>query len=70
MLVWTLLNQYPVSEHGNIQYISVALPKIETERVTEALLDIYSRVGFPPEDPERRGWGWGQFTSEMMAEVS
>ena len=34
---------------------AVALPKIETERVPEALLDIYSRVGFPPGDPERQG---------------
>ena len=33
----------------------MALPKIETKRVTEALLDIYSRVGFPPGDPELQG---------------
>ena len=57
----------PVSEHGN-RYIltvvdfatrypeAVALPKIGTERVAEALLDVFSRVGFPPGDPERQGW--------------
>ena len=67
----------PVSEHGN-RYIltvvdfatrypeAVALPKIETERVAEALLDVFSRVGFPQEILSDRG---GQFTSEMMAEV-
>lgn len=67
----------PVSEHGN-RYIltvvdfatrypeAVALPKIETERVAEALLDIFSRVGFPKEILSDRG---GQFTSDMMAEV-
>ena len=48
----------PVSEKGN-RYIltvvdfatrypeAVALPKIETERVAEALLEVFSRVGFP-----------------------
>ena len=67
----------PVSEHGN-RYIltivdfgtrypeAVALPKIETERVAEALFEIFSRVGFPKEILSDRG---GQFTSEMMAEV-
>ena len=66
MLVWTLLDQYPVSEHGNINILTVVdfgtrypeavdLPKIETERVAEALLDIYSRVCKPPGDPERQG---------------
>ena len=67
----------PVSEHGN-RYIltvvdfatrypeAVALPKIETERVAEELLDMFSRVGFPQEILSDRG---GQFTSEMMAEV-
>ena len=67
----------PVSENGN-RYIltvvdfatrypeAVALPKIETERVAEALLDTFSRVGFPKEILSDRG---GQFTSDMMAEV-
>ena len=67
----------PVSENGN-RYIltvvdfatrypeAVALPKIETERMAEALLDIFSRVGFPKEILSDRG---GQFTSDMMAEV-
>ena len=44
----------------------MALPNIETERVAEALLDMFSRVGFPQEILSDRG---GQFTSEMMAEV-
>ena len=50
----------PVSGNGN-RYIltivdfaakypeTVALPRIETERVAEALLDLFSRVGFPTE---------------------
>ena len=64
--MWTLLDQYPVSEHGNICILTVvdfgtrypeavALPKIESERVAEALLDIYSRVGFPQEILSDRG---------------
>ena len=67
----------PVSEHGNRYILSVvdfgtrypeaaALPKIETERVAEALFEIFSRVGFPKVILSGRG---GQFTSEMMAEV-
>ena len=67
----------PVSENGN-RYIltvvdfatrypeAVALPKIETERVAETLLDTFSRVGFPKEILSDRG---GQFTSDMIAEV-
>ena len=67
----------PVSEKGN-RYImtvvdfatrypeAVALPNIETERVAEALLDVFSRVGFPKEMLNDRGT---QFTSDMM-EVS
>ena len=61
-------DQVSVSEHGNIYILTVvdfgtrcpdavALPKIETKRVAEALLDIYSKVGFPPGDPERQGGG-------------
>ena len=68
----------PVSEKGN-RYIltivdfatrypeAVALPKIETERVAEALLEVFSRVGFPREILSDRGT---QFTSDMMKEVS
>ena len=68
----------PVSEKGN-RYIltvvdfatrypeAVALPKIETERVAEALLEVFSRVGFPKEMLSDRGT---QFTSDMMKEIS
>ena len=68
----------PVSEKGN-RYIltvvdfatrypeAVALPKIETERVAEALLEVFSRVGFRKEMLSDRGT---QFTSDMMKEVS
>ena len=68
----------PVSEKGN-RYIltvvdyatrypeAVALPKIETERIAEALLDVFSRVGFPSEILSDRGT---QFTSDLMKEVS
>ena len=68
----------PVSEKGN-RYIltvvdfatrypeAVALPKIETERVAEALLEVFSRVGFPKEMLSDRGT---QFTSDLMKEVS
>ena len=68
----------PMSERGN-RYIltvvdfatrypeAVALPKIETERVAEALLDIFARVGFPSEILSDRGV---QFTSDLMKEVS
>ena len=68
----------PVSDRGN-RYIltlvdygtrypeAVALPKIETERVAEALLEIFCRVGFPAEILSDRG---SQFTSELMGEIS
>ena len=68
----------PVSKKGN-RYIltvvdfatrypeAVALPKIETELVAEALLEVFSRVGFPREMLTDRGT---QFTSDMMKEVS
>ena len=67
----------PVSDNGN-QYILtivdfatkypevVALPRIETERVAEALLDVFSRVGFPTEILSDKG---NQFTSDLMKEV-
>ena len=68
----------PVSGKGN-QYIltvvdfatrypeAVTLPKIEIERVAEALLEVFSRVGFPKEMLSDRGT---QFTSDLMKEVS
>ena len=46
---------------------AVALPKIETNRVAEALLEVFSRVGFPKELLSDRET---QFTSDMMKEVS
>ncbi|XP_060070261.1 uncharacterized protein LOC132550238 [Ylistrum balloti] len=46
---------------------AVALKSIETERVAEALIDIFSRVGIPSEMLSDQG---AQFTSEMMREVS
>ena len=67
----------PVSENEN-RYIftvvdyatkypeAVALPKIETERIAEALLDVFSRVGFPSEILSDKG---SQFTSDLMKEV-
>ena len=45
---------------------AVALPTIETERVAEALLDIFSRIGFPGEMLTDLG---SQFTSLLMNEV-
>ncbi|XP_077541014.1 uncharacterized protein LOC144153239 [Haemaphysalis longicornis] len=45
---------------------AVALPSIETERVAEALLQIFSRVGVPEEMLSDRG---SNFTSELMTEV-
>ncbi len=68
----------PMSEAGN-RYIltvvdyatrypeAVPLKKIETERISEALLEIFSRVGFPKEVLSDRGT---QFTSDLMKEVS
>ncbi|XP_038054655.1 uncharacterized protein LOC119726874 [Patiria miniata] len=46
---------------------AVALPKIEAERVAEALLTIFSRVGVPQEILTDLGT---QFTAEVMKEVS
>ncbi|XP_069139202.1 uncharacterized protein [Argopecten irradians] len=46
---------------------AVALKGIETERVAEALVDLFSRVGVPSEMLTDQG---AQFTSEMMREVS
>ena len=44
---------------------AVALPKIEAERVAEALLTVFSRVGIPQEIDLGT-----QFTAEVMKEVS
>ncbi|XP_021371318.1 uncharacterized protein LOC110461908 [Mizuhopecten yessoensis] len=68
----------PVTERGN-RYIltivdyamrypeAVPLKSIETERVAEALVDVYSRVGIPQEVLTVKG---SQFTSDLMREVS
>lgn len=45
---------------------AIPLPAIDTQRVAEALLDIFSRVGVPEELVSDRGT---QFTSQMMSEV-
>ncbi|XP_060580696.1 uncharacterized protein LOC132737428 [Ruditapes philippinarum] len=46
---------------------AIALPSIETERVAEALVDMYSRLGVPEEMLTDCG---SQFTSQIMNEVS
>ena len=46
---------------------AVALSGIETERVAEALVDVFSRVGVPREMLSDQG---SQFTSDVMKEVS
>ena len=46
---------------------AVALKRIDTESVAEALIDIYSRVGVPREVLSDQG---KQFTSDLMKEVS
>lgn len=46
---------------------AVALPSVETERVAEALVEMFSRVGVPREVLSDRGTN---FTSEVMKEVS
>ena len=46
---------------------AVALRRIDTQAVAEALVDIYSRVGVPREVLTDNG---GQFTSDLMKEVS
>ena len=67
----------PVSKRGNhyiltvVDYATrypeaVALARIETERVAEALLEVFCRVGFPKQVLSDRGT---QFTSELMREV-
>ena len=46
---------------------AIALPSIETERVAEALVEMFSRVGVPDEILTNCG---SQFTSEIMKEVA
>ncbi len=69
---------FPASDKGNrfiltmVDYATrypeaVALPTIETERVAEALVDMFSRVGVPQEVLSDRG---SQFTGGMMKEVN
>jgi hypothetical protein len=67
----------PVSEKGN-RYIltvvefairypeAVLLAKIDTESISEALLEIHSSVGFPSEVLSDRGC---QFTADLMKEI-
>ena len=68
----------PVSDQGNRYILTVvdyatrypeakALKNIDTETVAEALLEIYSRMGFPEEILTDRGT---QFTSDMMREIN
>ncbi len=68
---------FPASDKGNrfiltmVDYATrypeaVALPKIDTERVAEAMVDMFSRVGVPEEVLSDRG---SQFTGDMMKEV-
>lgn len=68
----------PVTDKGNryiltlVDYSSrypeaIPLPSIETERVAEALMDIFSRGGVPREMLTDMGT---QFTSSLMKEVS
>lgn len=68
----------PVTDRGNryiltiIDYATrypeaIALQGIEAERVAEALVDVFSRVGVPGEMLTDQGT---QFTSEVMKEVS
>ncbi|XP_062599512.1 uncharacterized protein LOC134261046 [Saccostrea cucullata] len=69
---------HPITDKGN-RYIltlvdfatrypeAVPLPSIETERVAEALIDIFSRIGVPEEMLSDMG---SQFTSSIMREVS
>lgn len=69
---------HPATDRGN-RYIltlvgfatrypeAVALKGIETEKVAEALIDIFCRIGVPKEMLTDQGT---QFTSELMAETS
>ncbi|XP_064651627.1 uncharacterized protein LOC135502607 [Lineus longissimus] len=69
---------FPPTDRGN-RYIltfmdyatrypeAIALPKIETERVAEALVDIYSRLGVAEEILTDLG---SQFIADLMKEVS
>lgn len=45
---------------------AVPLPNIQTERMSEALLEVSCRVGFPSAILSERG---SQFTSKLMQEV-
>ena len=54
-------------DYATIYPEAVALPSIETERVAEALVEMFSRVGIPDEMLTDCG---SQFTVEVMKEVS
>ena len=47
--------------------VAIALPSIETKRVAEGLVEMFSRVGVPDEMFMDCG---SQFTSEIMKEVA
>lgn len=53
-------------DYGTRYPEAVPLPSIETERVAEAMLDVFSRVGIPEEILSDRGT---QFTSDLMKEI-
>ena len=68
----------PITEQGNRCILTIvdfatrypeAIPlrSIETERVAEALMSVFCRLGFPKEILSDRG---SQFTSELMKEIS
>ena len=68
----------PVTDRGNrniltlVDYCTrypeaIALNRIETERVAEALLEVFSRMGVPDEILTDMGT---QFTSDLMREIS
>ena len=59
-------NRYTVVDYATRYPEAVALPNIETERVAEALIDIFCRVGFPSEMLTDLG---SQFTSSLMNEI-
>ena len=63
----TAKNEWQIYYTTNIYPEAIPLKKIGTEDVTEALLEVFSRVGFPKEIQSDRGT---QFISDVMKEVS
>ena len=56
-----------VVDHATRYPEAIPLKSIDTETVAEAMLEVFSRVGFPQEVLSDRGT---QFTSDLMREVS